>query len=134
MNSLEMRAMSASASVVNRGHSREYEQQAAQVWQGDASVTVQASDALAWLTLACFASGIADIARGLAVRLEHDLLVGFSQLPGFVPPDRQFACRQLRRLAHLFSSARFQTFSGAQFACGRGRLARSPLPDDGRIV
>jgi hypothetical protein len=50
MNSLEMRAMSASASVVNRGHSREYEQQAAQVWQGDASITVQASDALAWLT------------------------------------------------------------------------------------
>jgi len=47
MNSLEMRAMSASASVVNRGHSREYEQQAAQVWQGDTSITAQATRALA---------------------------------------------------------------------------------------
>jgi hypothetical protein len=56
----------------------------------------------------CLAGGIADIACGLALRRELDLLVRLLQLSGFAPGAiRQFVRREFRRSAGLFDSARF---------------------------
>jgi hypothetical protein len=84
---------------------------------------------------ACLASGITAIARGLALGLERDLLVGFPQLASFaLRPVRLFAGGKPRCLARLFGLTRLRPLGGAQLACGREGLARDSLLDDGRIV
>ena len=85
--------------------------------------------------LAGLAGGVARVALGLALRFEHQLLVGFTDLPGFAfRPRGDLVRRFLRGLTLLLDAARLGTLGGAQFAFCRGGSARRSQLGDGRIL